>query len=66
MNDIYGLPNIPTSTLGECEDLIFEPLERWYETGGEEGSSHFTRGDAYDYRKPKKYISREEARCLKI
>ena len=54
-------------TRGECEDLIFEPLERWYETGGEEGSSHFTRGDAYwYYRKPKKYISREEARCLKI
>ena len=54
-------------TRGECEDLIFEPLERWYETGGEEGSSHFTRGDAYwYYRKPKKYISREEAICLKI
>ena len=29
-----------------CEDLLFEPLERWYGTGGEEGSPLFSRVDA--------------------
>jgi len=29
-----------------CEDLLFEPLETWYATGGEQGSSLFTRSDA--------------------
>jgi hypothetical protein len=52
-------------TRGECEDLIFEPLETWYGSGGEEGSSTFTRPDAYwYYTKPKQYTSREEARSL--
>lgn len=52
-------------TRGECEDLIFEPLETWYGSGGDEGSPLFTRGDAYwYYKKPMQYISRKEARCL--
>jgi len=29
-----------------CDDLLFEPLERWYGSGGEEGSGMMTRGDA--------------------
>ena len=29
-----------------CEDLLFEPLETYYSTGGEEGSGSFTRPDA--------------------
>jgi len=29
-----------------CENLLFEPLETWYDTGGEEGSGSFTRPDA--------------------
>ena len=29
-----------------CENLLFEPLETWYGSGGEEGSGLFTRSDA--------------------
>ena len=29
-----------------CENLLFEPLETYYNTGGEEGSGSFTRPDA--------------------
>ena len=29
-----------------CEDLLFEPLENWYGTGGEQGSGLHTRPDA--------------------
>ena len=29
-----------------CEDLLFAPLEEWYGSGGESGSSLWTRSDA--------------------